>query len=139
MGNNPVHKPWIFNLPWKMQTVVQLGLRGPDNILSPKVKDVCRWMRSICVYNADIRNSFHWDESVDILPTHKELQEELMYLPTHLVTHCIYALQIIGYEQPDIDTNSKASLLYTSIVENILHFAPESKTSFRSRLTPTFI
>ncbi len=128
----PVQRLWLFVLPWKMQTVVNQGLRAPDTHMCPKVKIVCRWMRSVVLNNADDDHSFMCRKKG--LPTFLDLTNELNYCSMHFATHLLYALEIIGYKHPNQEIRDIAFGYYSNVVEGVYHFNPETEKELDVRL-----
>jgi len=115
-----------------MQTVINQGLRAPDSRFSPKVKIVARWMRSVCLSNADKDHTFMCRK--DSIPTWEELDNEINYLTVHYVTHFIYALEIIAYKHPETKVRNNAMTLYAGLVKLQMHFEIESEEALDQRL-----
>lgn len=127
-----VQKSWVFKLSWKMQTVINQGLRAPDTHFCPNVKIVCRWMRSVVLNNADDEHTFMCRQSE--LPTFNILDNELNYCSVHFATHFLYALEIIGYKHPDEDVRRIAIGYYANIVESLWHLNAEQEREMDIRL-----
>lgn len=128
----PVQQTWLFNLPWKMQTVINQALRAPDTHFCPNTKIVCRWMRSVVLRNADQEHTFMC--SKDDLPSIEDLENELNYCSMHFVTHFLYGLEIIGYKHPESQIATIAWRYYKSFVEEICHFGLETEKQLDVRL-----
>lgn len=128
----PVQRLWLFRLPWKMQTVVNQGLRAPDTHMCPKIKIVCRWVRSVVLNNADDDHAFMCRKKG--MPTFSDLTNELNYCSMHFATHLLYALEIIGYKHPNQEIRGIAFGYYSNIVEGIYHFNLETEKELDVRL-----
>lgn len=128
----PVQRPWLYYLPWKMQTVINQGLRAPDSRFSPKVKIVSRWLRSVCLSNADSNHTFMCRK--DEIPTWEDLDNEINYLTLHYVTHFIYALEIVAYKHPEEEVRQIAMNLYEGIVRFQMHLEIETEPALNARL-----
>jgi hypothetical protein len=128
----PVQRLWLFKLPWKMQTVINQGLRAPDTHFCRNVKLLCRWMRGIVLNNADQNHTFMCRK--EGLPTRDDLQNELNYCTVHFVTHFLYSLEIIAYKHPDKETQNIAWNYYNGLVSEMMHFKPESEKELDLRL-----
>ena len=128
-----VLQEWVCKLPWKQQSVLLSGLRGPDTSHCPHTKTVTRWMRNVTQNNADPSHSYM---QLDRLPTFEELEKELEYCSVHYVHHLTQALKVIsiGYVWCDVDGCKYADDLYRNIVMELLHLHPESDASFCVRL-----
>jgi hypothetical protein len=138
---SPVQQPWLFHLPWKMQTVVNQGLRAPDTHYCMNIKIICRWMRAAVLRNADTNHTFMCRKSE--LPSWEDTQNELNYCSLHFVTHFLYALEIIGHYHDNPAARVIAYNYYRSFVEEMMHFRVELKESLEDRLsdvndTPSF-
>lgn len=129
---SPVQKSWLFTLPWKMQTVVNQGLRAPDTHYCMNIKIICRWMRSAVLRNADTNHTFMCRKSE--LPPWEDTQNELNYCSLHFVTHFLYALEIIGHYHNDSNVKRIAWNYYISFVEEMMHFRAELRESLEDRL-----
>ena len=57
-GCDHVQHKWLSELSWKMQTVINQGLRAPDTHFCKKIKLLCRWMRGVVLQNADKEHTF---------------------------------------------------------------------------------
>jgi len=130
--NQPVQQQWIFNLPWKMQTVINQGLRAPDTHFCPNIKIAARWLRSVVLNNADDTHTFMCRK--EKLPEWDALENELNYCSMHYATHFLYALEIVAYKHPDSDTRRRASVLYTNLVGSMCHFNVETEEQLDVRL-----
>lgn len=131
-GCDHVQHPWLSELPWKMQTVINQGLRAPDTHFCKQVKLVCRWMRGIVLQNADKNHTFMCDKKK--LPTVEELEHELNYCSVHFATHFLYALEIIAYYHPNLCIQKQALRYYAGIVCELWHFHIETKNNLDIRL-----
>lgn len=138
---SPVQQPWLFHLPWKMQTVVNQGLRAPDTHYCMNIKIICRWMRAAVLRNADTNHTFMCRK--EELPLWEDTQNELNYCSMHFVTHFLYALEIIGYYHSDHECQKIAFNYYKAFVQEMMHFRIELKGDLETRLadvndTPSF-
>jgi len=128
----PVQKSWLFVLPWKMQTVVNQGLRAPDTHLCKSIKNVGRWMRSVVLNNADDDHSFMCRKKE--LPAFEDLHNEVNYCSMHFSTHFLYSLEIIGYKHPNKEVRDIAFGYYFNLVEGYYHFNVETEKELDIRL-----
>lgn len=128
----PVQKSWLFVLPWKMQTVINQGLRAPDTHLCKDVKILCRWMRSVVLNNADNDHAFMCRKKD--LPVFEDLHNEINYCSMHFSTHFLYSLEIIGYKHPNQKIREIAFGYYFNLVEGYYHFNVETETELDIRL-----
>lgn len=125
-----VLQPWVHEAPWKCQSILLSGLRGPDHANVPYVKAVCRWMRRVSQNNADPTTDYMRS---DALPSTTVVEAELEFLPCHFVHHFADALRIIAIWHPDHATGEYAERLHIFIAEETFHFRPESTVAFINR------
>jgi hypothetical protein len=128
-----VLQPWLEKIPWKQQSILFSGLRGPDNQHAKAVKAVCKWMRSVSQKNADPSKGYM---NAFILPEAREgsdLDKELENLPVHFVHHFSNALKVIAVNHPDILVRGYAGLMYDFIAEEMFHHHPETNKEFSVR------
>lgn len=131
--NAPVQHIWLFTLPWKIQTVINQGLRAPDSHFCPNIKIVSRWLRSVSLRNADDTHTFMCRK--DELPTIENLENEMNYCSLHFVTHFLYALEIVGYKHPNKEIRKTSFQYYKRFVEEICHFGLETEKQLDIRLS----
>lgn len=131
-GCDHVQALWLSYLPWKMQTVVNQGLRAPDTHFCKHIKLVCRWMRSVVLQNADKNHTFMCSKK-DI-PSVQDIENELNYCSVHFTTHFLYSLEIIAYKHPEHEVKRIASNYYRQITAEMLHFNVESERQLNTRL-----
>lgn len=95
-----VIKPWVFTLPFRMQSVLLLSLRGCDGVAKDDhSKAVTRTLRGLVFNNADPTNTF----ITDAFPAKEKVEAFLWDLdayPMHFVMHTTHAAEIIGYKYP---------------------------------------
>lgn len=134
MGSS-VLLPWVEVLPWRMQTVLLLALRGcdgrPKNDIS---KVLVRFLRSQVLKNADPSNSFHgagWPTEAPAL-----YLADLDAYPVHFVSHLMHAYEILGVFHPDETTAHYADQFYLDTCR-ALHVNPETPEQLRVRLGHT--
>lgn len=125
-----VIQPWVELLPWKMQSILFSGLRGPDQELLPNIKQVSKWMRSVCQFNADPSKPYMNDIK---LPEHAALDKELEHCPCHFVHHFADGLAVIAYGHPEQKVVEYAAGLHYHIAEELFHFVPEPNFVFALR------
>lgn len=131
-GCDHVQHSWLNNLTWKLQTVINQGLRAPDTHYCKNLKIVCRWMRGIVLQNADKEHTFMCNKKE--MPTIEELEHEINYCSVHFATHFLYALEIIAYCHPEQPIRCRAMYYYRGIVEELWHLKIESKEQLYTRL-----
>lgn len=132
VGCDHVQHLWLSELSWKMQTVINQGLRAPDTHFCEKIKLVCRWMRSIILQNADSKHTFMCDKGK--LPTIEDLENEINYCSVHFATHFVYSLEIIAYKHPELCIRQIAMNYYRGLVQEIWHFKMEDEDELDVRL-----
>lgn len=127
-----VLQPWVEELPWKQQSILFSGLRGPDHGGCPVTKRVQRWMRAASQENADPSKPYMSDPGRDnVNPVSpKQLAAELEYLPCHFVHHLADALAVIAYNHPDRLRREAAYRFHYEIAEELFHFIPEPPNIF---------
>lgn len=127
-----VQHRWVSTLPWKMQTVLNQGLRAPDTHFCRSIKIVCRWMRSVVLRNADKNHTFMCRK--DELPLIEDLENEINYCSVHFATHFVYALEIVAGKHPDREIGRIAFNYYRGIVAELWHFNLETNKELDIRL-----
>lgn len=125
-----VLQPWVEQIPWKCQSILFSGLRGPDHALCRKVKEVSRWMRKVSQKDADPSQSYMAPSS---LPSPEEMEKELEHAPCHFVHHFADALRVIGLWHPDVEVRAYANRLHFYIADEVFHFTPEVDMTFKHR------
>lgn len=147
MTNISVFPDWMQTLPLQMQSVIVLGLRGPDGIRKyHPCKAVMRAYRSTVLKAAkygrmitaedegdnfmDIRRFYDygsWEHDV------KEFERIVDELPAHFCDHLAHGAQILGYYHPDNFVRDRWLQFYLSYVD-WKHMQPESKEMMDNRL-----
>ncbi len=125
-----VLKPWVEELPWKMQSALFSSLRGPEDQVH-ELKQVGKWVRSVIQKNADPTSTYMADIG---LPDYKVYVKRLEYTSSHYGDHMMHVLEIIGYFHNEVDIAEKALTLYHAIVER-KHLHPETKEEIMARFT----
>ena len=125
-----VLQPWVEGMPWKCQSILFSGLRGPDTGLCPKVKEVSRWMRKVTQSDADPSQSYM---APTTLPEPEDLEKELEFATSHFIHHFADALRCISIWHPDVDVTKYARRLHWYIADELFHFVPESNETFIHR------
>jgi len=131
-GCDHVQHAWLNSLDWKMQTVINQGMRAPDTHFCKGMKIVCRWIRTVVLQNADKDHTFMCSKIK--LPSWEDLDNEINYCSVHFATHFLYALEIIAYKHPEPKVKQKAMILYQGIVHYQMHFNPETQEQLDIRL-----
>lgn len=132
-GCDHVQHKWLSELSWKMQTVINQGLRAPDTHFCKKIKLLCRWMRGVVLQNADKEHTFMCSKKE--IPSLEDIENELNYCSMHYTTHFIYSLEIIAYRHPEQKTRQIAMNYYRGIVAELLHFGLETEQEMNIRLS----
>jgi len=125
-----VLQPWVEQIPWKQQSILFSGLRGPDHALMKNIKQVSKWMRSVSQNNADVSKPYMNDIK---LPENEALEKELEHSPCHYVHHFADALRVISLHHPDPIVKEIAWRYHYYIAEEIFHFVPEQDEVFLHR------
>jgi hypothetical protein len=128
-----VLQPWVDELPWKQQSILFSGLRGPDQEYLVNIKQVSKWMRSVTQQNADPSKPYMNGINLPALEDLEHFYKELEHCPCHFVHHFADALAIIGYAHPEQEVSLYAAGLHYSIAEEVFHFIPESPAVFWMR------
>lgn len=129
---NGVLLPWVQELPWKQQSILLSGLRGPDASKLASVKHVCKWIRAISQQNADPSKPY-MNTDARRLPDAVDVVNELEYLPCHYVHHLADACAVIAYGAPSQNDRFYAYEIHALIAEELFHFVPESAEIFAWR------
>lgn len=133
-----VFKEWVFDLPYRMQSVLVLGLRGCDTARKDDVsKAITRTMRGVVFNNADPTNTFIKDDYPEAKAVEAFLWDIDSY-PMHFIMHLAHAAEIIGYKHPNETYRSNWLDFYHKLVKG-LHVNPETEAQLDIRLgyTPT--
>lgn len=130
MTDHSVVQSWLSVLPWKQQSILFSGLRGPDSPNLPAVKAVNRWMRTVTQHNADPSKDYMRPAE---LPDEVDLCGELEFLTCHYVHHLADALAVIAYGHPSVEVAMRAATYHYRIAEELFHFQPESPATFMRR------
>jgi hypothetical protein len=128
-----VQRTWLSKLSWKMQTVINQGLRAPDTHFCKNVKIMCRWLRSIVLQNADKDHTFMCSKNE--LPTVEEMEHELNYCSVHFATHFLYALEIVAYKHSEETIRNLAYRYYKGIISELWHLHVEKEEELDIRLS----
>jgi hypothetical protein len=129
----PVVKLWVFELPFRMQSVLFASLRGCDTAHKDDFsKYITRSLRGVVLHNADTSNSF-----IDSKPPTPEVTKEFLYdmdsYPMHWIAHTMHAAEIIGYKHPDVPTSTWWLQFYQAMVKG-LHLQTETPAQLDVRL-----
>lgn len=129
-----VFQEWLECLTWKEQTVLVLGLRGPDAGGSRDVKLIIRWLRSVVLKNAAPKKTFMGEtdfrqvnEIVDDSPLAFDM------LPVHFFGHLLHTVEVIAYRHPDQCIRNTALNTYIELCE-FMHINQETDSEMTERL-----
>ncbi len=134
---NSVLKEWVFELPYRMQSVMMSALRGCDTARKDDAsKYITRGLRGVLLNNADPTNTFIVGDGVPDAVHVKAFLWDLDAYPLHFVMHTTHAAEIVGYKHPDDRMRIFWSQLYRDLVK-ALHLNPETEAQLDVRLGPT--
>ncbi len=122
---------WMGSLTWKQQSVILSALRGPDNLYSPNIKKITKWLRIVTQNNADLSSSYMMQEK---LPSIELIEREFEFTTIHYTNHFLQALEIIGYKHPNKNISNISKKYYTGLVINALNLNPETESQLEKRL-----
>lgn len=123
--------PWVAEMSWKCQSILQGGFRGPD--VGPgndATKKVNRWLRTVSQHNADTSKQYMRNDG---LPDEYDLCAELEYMTCHYVHHLADAIRCVAIWHPDEEVKKVASMYHYRIAEELFHFMPETCLRFIER------
>jgi len=128
-----VIKPWVFTLPYRMQSVLLLSLRGCDGVRKDdNSKSITRTLRGLVFNNADPSNTF----ITEAFPPKEKVEAFLWDLdgyPMHFVMHTTHATEIIGFKHPDLKRRAEWLDFYHKAIK-ALHVNPETEAQLDVRL-----
>lgn len=154
MQNNSFILPdWMIKLPMQQQSVLILGLRGPDGIRkNHPMKDLQRHYRGTVLKAAKFGRSLKLGEKADsfmsmeyicnpgdfdLWPKWTEMIKEYFYyideLPHHFHLHLMHGAQILGYKHPNYIVRSSWSMFYYACVDDA-HLNVETEEQMDARL-----
>jgi hypothetical protein len=136
--------PWVEQLPWKQQSILFSGLRGPDQDHLRAIKQVSKWMRAVSQRNADPTKGYMNEPhglvgpptrgprvlKGVVVPELRDLEKELEHSSCHFVHHLADALAVIAYGHPEREVRKYAFSVHAYIAEEIFHFVPEHPRIF---------
>lgn len=129
-----VLKEWVFNLPYRMQSVLMSALRGCDTARKDdNSKYLSRALRGILLNNADPTNTFIVGDGV---PEEKYVTAFLWDVdsyPVHFIMHLSHAAEIVGYKHPEGRLRTWWLDFYSKVVKG-LHLNPETEDQLDIRL-----
>lgn len=125
-----VLKPWVARLPWKEQSVLISGMRGPDIGRTVHLQAMTRWLRAVLQHNADSTTDYMKGM---LLPRIAELAESLEFTTVHYFCHLLHGLEIVGYRGPLGEDADVAREYYLGLVAAV-HLQPESAAQMKIRL-----
>ncbi|KKK94595.1 hypothetical protein LCGC14_2681270 [marine sediment metagenome] len=122
--------PWVTEIPWKCQSILLSGYRGPDDAAPPSIKVVNRWLRIISQYNADPSKDYMKQRP---LPSPDAVCKELEWMTAHFIHHFADSLRIVAIWHPDSGVRGSAWAYHYLIAEELFHFIPEDDATFITR------
>lgn len=125
-----VLQEWLKNVPWKQQSILISGLRGPDTSHCIKVKEITRWMRKVSQKGADPSQSYMAPTK---LPTTDEIEKEIEFCTCHFAHHFSGALRVIAIHHPNSDVRDYAYKIQYFVANEVFHFAPVSDNAYLHR------
>ena len=130
-----VVQSWVEELPLRMQSVMLLGLRGPDHERCPEIKKMTRWLRGLVLRPANPHNvvQFMRAEPPERIKEKSLIHRELEFVPMHYYTHLMHVLEVIGYRHPNEQIREHGLWLFFDMCR-LLHLPPESDAEFSERL-----
>jgi hypothetical protein len=149
-----VVQEWVAELPFQMQAVLLMALRGPDGIekKSP-AKQLLHALRGCILHPAfDMEETIPTDKDGDYqwncYMVHPECIKSLWFdrvvndffadvdkYPMHFLMHLLHAIEILGYEYPyDMGVTTKWAVLYNYWCEQY-HLRPETRYELHNRLS----
>lgn len=141
----PVVKPWVFNLPIRMQSVLLLALRGPDGVSKENsAKKLVREFRFVILNPAFPKelDSRHGDDFMGHQMGYtdwsvvEEFTESHDEYPHHWLMHFMHAAEIVGQWHPDGQIQNFWFQVYYSLCK-ALHVNPEEINQLETRLGRT--
>ncbi len=93
-----VLRDWVRELPWKMQSVLIAGSRGPDSSAGTELKKFTRWIRQETQQNADPEHTYMQSDetpSIDMATLWREIEYGTTW---HYFGHLLHALEVIAYK-----------------------------------------
>lgn len=146
---------WMFKLPYQQQSVLVLGLRGPDGVRKHHpMKDVQRHYRGSILKAALYGRELHVPERADTfmstefftvegtdnwrVPTEwgravKAYFEHVDELPHHFHLHLVHGAQILGIHHPNLAIRYPWRWFYIKACEDA-HMEPETDADMNTRL-----
>lgn len=129
----PVLREWVFELPFRMQSVLMSAMRGCDTARKDdNSKSITRALRPILCNNADPSNTFMGKPKPPADETRQFLWDMDSY-PTHFIAHLMHAAEIVGYKHPDAELRGWWLGFYHDVVKG-LHLNPETEDQLDVRL-----
>lgn len=144
-----VLQDWVMNLPRMQQGVLLSAVRAHDGL--PKehpLKVLLRWYRRCILisayapegplldpYTDDHGGSFTgpWPRDATFREVAAAVIRSVDETNIHYLMHLIHAIEILGYQHPDVDICAEWRRLYESFVDDF-HLYPESEARMNRRL-----
>lgn len=139
---NSVVKEWVSGIPYKMQAVLLLSLRGCDGTQKEDIsKTITRALRSVlfhpAVKNFNSKNMFMSVDQFVLRDAVEKFAKHLDHYPNHFVTHLMHAMEIIGYKHPNIVVSKFWLDAYKNCCRG-MHFNHEYEVQLNGRLAGDF-
>lgn len=146
---NSVLPDWISELPLQQQSVLLLGLRGPDgDVKHTPFKRLLRAYRGTVLKAAKYNRTLIWGEAADsfmglyeiadpglwgkLIKTFLDDQADASIL--HHYTHFMHGAEILGYKHPDMNFRLAWMYCYEQFVKR-LHLNVETGEEMNKRLS----
>ena len=146
LPNKSVLQPWVCDLTFMKQSVLMSAVRGPDTLHKRhSAKDLLRWYRRCIFYSAFEKKIFtspfeqgggsftgpcNYTNMIDVVENYMMSLDEV---PHHFHMHLIHAVEILGYDHPNIIIREFWNMFYFRLV-NDLHLRVEPKEDMNRRL-----
>jgi hypothetical protein len=157
--NRSVLQDWVHRLPFMQQSVLISAVRGPDGVSKyASIKYLLRWYRRCILLDAMTGTplpkphtegggsftgksfDFEEEEIEDWEPQMYEIfsrvLKEVDSFPHHFWLHFIHAVEIIGYQHPNLKVRCFWHNIYSMCVED-MHMHLETIEEMESRLGDT--
>jgi hypothetical protein len=123
----------MFELPFRMQSVLVSALRGCDTMRKEDPsKHITRALRAVLMHDADPTNSFM--RSGDAPSNHvNDFLADLDVYPVHFVLHLAHAAEIVGYKHPNNLVREFWLKFYRGVIR-AMHVNPETEEQLDVRL-----
>lgn len=139
-----VVRPWVSELPLRMQAVLLLAMRGPDGVKKENLaKQIVRELRFVVLNPALPKtDGTKIDEFMGTQTGHLSLEKAMIFAqehdeyPHHWLMHLVHAAEIVGQYHPDTEVQTFWWCLYQCMTR-ALHLNPEDLLQLEARLGPS--